>query len=340
MDNNSDPKTKKPVFVIGAGSWGTALALVLARNGNPVQLWDADSAHIKSLQSASSNNRHLPGVIFPENLVPVSEFLPNPDDIENVVVVVPCEALDEVLTRLKSYDIKNLNLCLASKGLAPESLSLNHEIVASIFNNVPVAILSGPSFALEVAVELPTAVTIASTNSDTASQFSDLFHNESFRIYTLNDVIGVQVGGAVKNVMAIAAGISDGLGYGANTRAAVITRGLAEICRLGIAMGGRMETFMGLAGLGDLVLTCTDNQSRNRRLGIALAEGKTLDEARREIGQAIEGVRTVKAVCNLANKYNIDMPISEQIFQLINGDIKPEQAVQALLLREPKAESK
>jgi glycerol-3-phosphate dehydrogenase (NAD(P)+) len=300
MDNNSDPKTKKPVFVIGAGSWGTALALVLARNGNPVQLWDADSAHIKSLQSASSNNRHLPGVIFPENLVPVSEFLPNPDDIENVVVVVPCEALDEVLTRLKSYDIKNLNLCLASKGLAPESLSLNHEIVASIFNNVPVAILSGPSFALEVAVELPTAVTIASTNSDTASQFSDLFHNESFRIYTLNDVIGVQVGGA----------------------------------------GGRMETFMGLAGLGDLVLTCTDNQSRNRRLGIALAEGKTLDEARREIGQAIEGVRTVKAVCNLANKYNIDMPISEQIFQLINGDIKPEQAVQALLLREPKAESK
>lgn len=340
MDEKSVSNFKKPVFVIGAGSWGTALALVLARNGNSVQLWDTDSAHIESLQSASCNNRHLPGVKFPDNLVPVSDFLQNPENIEHVVVVVPCEALDEVLTRIKSYDIKNLSLCLASKGLAPESLSLNHEIVASILNNVPVAILSGPSFALEVAAGLPTAVTIASTNPDTASQFSRLFHNESFRIYTLNDVIGVQVGGAVKNVMAIAAGISDGLGYGANTRAAVITRGLAEICRLGIAMGGQMETFMGLAGLGDLVLTCTDNQSRNRRLGIALAEGKTLDEARREISQAIEGVRTVKAVCNLANKYKIDMPISEQIFHLINGDIQPAQAVQALLLREPKVESK
>jgi glycerol-3-phosphate dehydrogenase (NAD(P)+) len=338
MNANSEFTQKKSIFVIGAGSWGTVLALVLAKNGNPVQIWDQDSAHIKTLQSESCNNRHLPGFMFPHNLEPVSNFLPDPEKVKDVVIVVPCEALEEVLKKIKSFELKSLSLCLASKGLAPDKLCLNHEIVSSVLGNIPVAILSGPSFALEVAKGLPTAVTIASTNTDTCRRFSEHFHNESFRIYSHDDIIGVQIGGAVKNVMAIAAGISDGLGYGANTRAAVITRGLAEISRLGVAMGGRMETFMGLAGLGDLVLTCTDDQSRNRRLGIALAHGKTLKQARDEIGQAIEGVRTVIAVISLAKKYQIDMPISEQIFHLINGDIAPEQAVQALLLREPKAE--
>jgi len=329
---------EKSIFVIGAGSWGTALGMVLARNGNAVKLWDADKEHVEMLKKDRCNNRHLPGIPLPNALMPVTEFMSGVGIIENIVVAVPCEALEEVLKRLKTYNLNKLRLCLASKGLASESLVLNHEIVSSILGNISLAILSGPSFASEVASELPTAVTISSEGPEVARQFSKLLHSEKFRVYTHNDVIGVQVGGAIKNVMAIAAGISDGLGYGVNTRTALITRGLAEITRLGIAMGGRMETFMGLAGLGDLVLTCTDDQSRNRRLGLALAEGKTLRQSQKEIGQAIEGVRTVEAVYKLAKKYNVDMPISEQTYRVIRGDLKPEESVRELLKREPKSE--
>jgi glycerol-3-phosphate dehydrogenase (NAD(P)+) len=331
MDKN------KPVFVIGAGSWGTALALVLAKNERTVFLWDNDTQHINSLIQDCCNQKHLPGVKFPENLKPVIEF-PADNNVVDFVIVVPCEYLENVLHKLENKKSGNISLCLASKGLAPDSLKLNHEIVSDIMGDIHVGILSGPSFAKEVATGLPTAVTIASSNPDVAEHYMQMFHNESFRIYTHDDIVGVQVGGAVKNVMAIAAGVSDGLDFGANTRAAVITRGLAEITRLGIAMGGRLETFMGLAGLGDLVLTCTDDQSRNRRLGLALAKGQNLESAKSEIGQAIEGVRTVVAVKELADKYQIEMPISEQIYQLINGEIDPRQAVQNLLQRDPKEE--
>jgi len=325
-------------MVIGAGSLRTALALVLARNGSTVHLWDADIDHINSLIKDRCNNRHLPGILFSDNLHPVTDFIQDPHSIEELVIVVPCEALDEVLTRIKAAKLLNLKVCLASKGLDPNILSLNHEIVNKKLGDVPVSILSGPSFAMEVAAEMPTALTLASSISETAQRFSKLFHNDNFRIYTHDDVVGVQIGGAVKNVMAIAAGISDGLGFGANTRSALITRGLAEIMRLGIAMGGRAETFMGLAGLGDLVLTCTDNQSRNRRFGIALAEGKSPEQARKEIAQAVEGVRTVDTVVKLARQYNIEMPISEQVKKVIDGDVQAREAVQALLKRDRKSE--
>lgn len=328
----------KPVIVIGAGSWGTALALVLAKNGRTVFLWDNDTQHINSLIQECCNQKHLPGIKFPSNLKPVIKFPTDNNEVADFVIVVPCEYLEDVLHKLDNKKSGSINICLASKGLAPDSLKLNHEIVSDILGDVHVGILSGPSFAKEVATGLPTAVTIASSQVDIADHYMHMFHNESFRIYTHDDIVGVQVGGAVKNVMAIAAGISDGLGFGANTRAAVITRGLAEITRLGIAMGGRLETFMGLAGLGDLVLTCTDDQSRNRRLGLALAKGQNLESAKSEIGQAIEGVRTVVAVKELADKYQIEMPISEQIYHLINGDIDPRQAVQNLLVRDPKQE--
>lgn len=327
-------------MVIGAGSWGTALALILARNnpGSTIYLWDADAAHIRALRDESRNNRHLPGFNFPANLQPVIELFPW-RDITATVIAVPCEYLRDVLMRLKRENINGVRLCLASKGLEPDTLSLNHVVVKEILGEVPVAILSGPSFAKEVAAGLPTAVTIASTSPDTAAYFSDLFHNGTFRIYTHDDVVGVQVGGAVKNVMAIAAGIADGLGYGANTRSALITRGLAEIMRLGIIMGGRQETFMGLAGLGDLVLTCTDDQSRNRRFGLALAQGLAPAEARKRIGQAVEGIRTADVVVRLAERYGIDMPISTQVKLVIDGKIDPKEAVSALLSRERKAES-
>lgn len=329
---------KQPVLVIGAGSWGTALALVLARNGNTVYLWDVNGTHISNLLRDTANNYHLPGFGFPENLHPISQLTPLPEGLTDIVIVVPCEALMSVLTKLQPGIVNPVNLCLASKGFDSTTLSLNHELVGRVLGKVPIAILSGPSFAREVAAGLPTAVTIASSDLVIANRFSDLFYNETFRTYTHDDVIGVQVGGAVKNVMAIAAGIADGLGFGANTRAALITRGLNEIMKLGIAMGGRQETFMGLSGLGDLVLTCTDDQSRNRRFGIALAKDQSPDQIRQQIGQAVEGVGTAASVARLARQYQVDMPICEQVLKVIEGKIAARDAVHELLSRKPGSE--
>jgi glycerol-3-phosphate dehydrogenase (NAD(P)+) len=329
--------TGAPVLVLGAGSWGTALALVLARRGIGVRIWDCDREHIAALARDRRNERHLRGIRFPGSLLPMADLDKAAAGVLDVVVAVPCEGLRDALRALPA-GARGSRLCVASKGLEPQSCSLNHEIVREILGTVPVAVLSGPSFAGEVAAELPTAVTIAAESADTATRFATLFHGDTFRIYTHDDIVGVQVGGAVKNVMAIAAGISDGLGFGANARAALITRGLAEIIRLGVAMGGRPETFMGLAGLGDLVLTCTDDQSRNRRFGLALARGQNESEARTAIGQAVEGVRTAEAVCELARRHRVEMPISAQVHAVIRREVTPRDAVQALLTRERKAE--
>lgn len=326
------------LLVLGAGSWGTALSIVLARNGHAVDLWDVDSTHIENLMRDRANNRHLPGVTFPAALQPRKELDPLLGAARAVVIAVPCEGLHEVLRRLEGRLRNDVKFCLACKGLAPGTHALSHAIVRDHLGKAPLAVLSGPSFAAEVAAGLPTAVTIASDDPVVAAGFAAFFHNEVFRVYTHNDLIGVQIAGALKNVMAIAAGIADGLGFGANTRAALITRGLAEITRLGVAMGARQETFMGLAGVGDLVLTCTDNQSRNRRLGLALASGKNLAEARREIGQAIEGLRTAEALRNLAVEYDVEMPIGEQIYKVLSGEISPQAAVAQLLSRDPRNE--
>jgi len=327
-----------PVLVLGAGSWGTALGLVLARRGADVRIWDCDRAHIDSLARDRSNRRHLPGIPFPDTLTPIAD-LQQAAGVPDVVIAVPCEGIREALRALGSGVAGERRFCIASKGLEPGTRALNHEIVREELGQVPVAALSGPSFAGEVAAELPTALTLASESAAVSSRFAALFHGDTVRIYTSDDVVGVQVGGAVKNVMAIAAGISDGLGFGTNARAALITRGLAEIIRLGVAMGGRRDTFMGLAGVGDLVLTCTDDQSRNRRFGLALARGQEEKEARAAIGQAVEGVRTAEAVCELARRHGVEMPISEQVHAVIRREVTPRAAVQALLARERKAEA-
>lgn len=329
---------KKPILVLGAGSWGTALALVLARNGYPVLLWDAYRDHLRRLIDERCNTRYLPDYPFPALLQPNADLEEALHQVVDIIVAVPCEGLRKVIGKVASFSTGKFNLCIASKGLEPDTHSLNHILVRQFLQDSEIAVLSGPSFAGEVAAGLPTAVTIASENIATAEYFSERFHNEVFRIYTHDDIIGVQVGGAVKNVMAIAAGIADGLGFGANTRAALITRGLAEITRLGLALGGRMETFMGLAGLGDLVLTCTDDQSRNRRLGLGLARGQELEAIQKEIGQAIEGARTAVAVHSLSLEHGIEMPISDQIHLVINRQCNPMEAVQSLLSRERKAE--
>lgn len=329
----------KPLLVVGAGSWGTALALVLARNGHTTLLWGRDPSQIKKLKQQRCNQRFLLDAQFPDSLNPIEDFSMAAPDVRDVIMAVPCSASRQVLEQIKDSLQLPLRICLTSKGLESNTHLLGHDVVEQTLGDMATTlVLSGPSFAKEVAMGLPTAVTIASDDARAADEFSSYFRNDYFRPYTHSDVIGVEIGGAVKNVMAIAAGIADGLGFGANTRAALITRGLAEILRLATAMGARPETFLGLAGLGDLVLTCTDDLSRNRRFGLLLAKGKTVQQAKEEIGQAIEGINTAKEVRLLAKRFAVELPISEQVLQVIEGQRTPEDAVTTLLQREPKAE--
>jgi len=330
---------QKPILVVGAGSWGTALAMVLAKNGNTVYLWGRDSSRIAEMKVQVCNKRYLPDANFPDGLFPVDDLETCLRECNEIVLAVPCAGTRNILGIIDQQGNDNLKLCLTSKGLEAATQYLNHKVVEECLGDrASTVVLSGPSFAKEVAAGLPTAVTIAGRDLETAAWFAEKFHNEVFRTYTHDDIIGVEVGGAVKNVMAIAAGISDGLGFGSNTRAALITRGLAEIIRLGVAMGGQQKTFMGLTGLGDLILTCTDAQSRNRRFGLELAKGATVSEACENIGQAIEGIRTSQEVYQLALKNNIEMPITEQVCKVVNGDILPGDAVKALLMREQRHE--
>lgn len=331
---------EKKIAILGTGSWGTALALLAARNGCQTLLWGHNATHVETLSIDRENKRYLPGYSFPNNLTLTSDLndLTNFSDV--ILVCVPSHAFKNTLLTIKPYLSNNIKIAWATKGFNADDGSLLHDIVAKIYSpNTPAAILSGPTFANEVAAKLPTAITIASNQQEFAKKISDILHSELFRTYTSSDVIGVEVGGAIKNVLAIAAGIADGLGFGANTRAALITRGLNEIIKLGIVLGGKQETFMGLAGLGDLILTCTDNQSRNRRFGLALGLGKDILKAKKEIGQEIEGISAAKETYLLAKKYNVDMPITEQTYKVLYENLSPLVAVQNLLGREQKAES-
>ena len=332
--------TPSPIAVIGAGSWGTALAIQLARNGVPTFLWGRDPAKMAAMAEARENTRYLPGIPLPEGLNPSSDLPAIMAQVDQVLVVVPSHgfraALEQVAPLLKT----GTHLAWASKGLEMGSNKLLHQVADEVLGpHLPATVISGPTFAKEVAKGLPTAVTVASSDEATATHFAQLLHGEAFRAYTCNDIIGVELGGATKNVLAIAAGIADGLGFGANTRAALITRGLAELMRLGLKLGAHQETFMGLAGLGDLVLTCTDNQSRNRRLGLALGEGKSLEEAKASIDQVVEGINTAAEVHAVAQEQGVEMPITEQVYRVLYEGHSPQAAVHDLLSRELKAES-
>ncbi len=330
----------KKIAILGAGSWGTALALLAARNGCQTLLWGHNPEHMTALAKDRQNKRYLPEHYFPATLAVTSDLAEVAAFSKLLLVCVPSHAFKKTLIELKPYLSNEVKIAWASKGFNPDDGSLLHEIVADIFGpQTPAAILSGPTFAHEVAENLPTAITIASSQPGFAKQLSTILHGGQFRTYTSADIVGVEVGGAVKNVLAIAAGIADGLGFGANTRAALITRGLNEIIRLGVELGGKQETFMGLAGLGDLILTCTDNQSRNRRFGLALGLGKDRVTAMQEIGQEIEGISAAKETLLLARKHGIDMPITEQTYKVLYENLAPLTAVQNLLAREQKAES-
>lgn len=331
--------TDKPIAVLGAGSWGTALAMLLARAGHEVVLWAHNQKHADAMVEAGYNERYLPGASFPEGLLVSGDLASVLERTELVLIVVPSHAFQAVLFSVLEHKTPKY-LAWATKGLEPVGHQLLHKVAEKLLpKETKMAVISGPTFAKEVAKGLPTAVTVASSSSSFAAELADLLgDDEGFRAYTSDDVIGVEVGGAAKNVLAIAAGIADGLGFGANTRAALISRGLAEMTRLGVELGGKRDTFMGLAGLGDLVLTATDNQSRNRRFGLALAQNKGAQQAKEEIGQVVEGEKTAKEIYHLAKQYQVDMPITEQVYRVLYEGCAPLDAVHALLHREQKSE--
>ena len=329
----------RPITVLGAGSWGTALAIQLERSSGPVTLWGHDAELMAQLDEQRVNARYLPGITLPDALLINSDLESSVQAAQDILVVVPSHAFRAVLTAAQPYLVDGARVLWATKGLESGSGKLLHEVAEEVLGDrVPIAVVSGPTFAREVAEGLPTAVTVASSDAQFAHDIAERLHSKTFRAYTSDDVAGVEVGGAVKNVLAIAAGIADGLGYGANARTALITRGLAEMMRLGEAMHGHRETFMGLAGLGDLVLTCTDDQSRNRRLGLALGQGKSLEEALAAIDQVVEGVQTAREVHDLALSQAVDMPITEQVYAVLYEACKPKDAVEALLNRDQKPE--
>lgn len=324
--------------VLGAGSWGTALAVLLGRNQHQVSLWTHEPEVAATLQSDRENRVLLPGIPFPSSLKIETDLAAAILSTEQLLIVVPSHAFQSVIRRVAGIKPSVESLCWATKGLDPDSHQLLDKVARRYLPEARLAVISGPTFAMEVAQAMPTAVTIASDDEDYGLQLAEALGCDTFRAYTSDDMPGVQVGGAVKNVMAIAAGISDGLGFGANTRAALITRGLAEITRLGLALKGKAETFMGLAGLGDLALTCTDNQSRNRRLGLALASGQSLDEARQQIGQEVEGINTAREVFLLSRQLGVSMPITEQTYAVLFEGLDPRIAVQQLLGRRQTSE--
>lgn len=327
------------IAVLGGGSWGTALAIQVARAGHDVVLWDMNPEHVKSMQESHYNHKYLPDIALPLSLKFSHQLKQTIHDANTLLLAIPSHAVRQFLQNSKQWIRTNHHIVWATKGLEENSAKPVHQVVAEELPDCKsTAVVSGPTFAGEVARDLPTAVTVAASSHAIADEVAGFLHYGNFRVYTCEDMIGVELGGALKNVLAIAAGIADGLGFGANTRAALITRGLNEIMRLGLAMGAHPETFMGLAGLGDLVLTCTDNQSRNRRMGLALADGSTIEQAREQIGQAVEGVKTAREAWQLAQKHKVEMPIIEQTYRVLYEGKSPKDAVHDLLGREARSE--
>ncbi len=291
------------------------------------------------MRTDRENVRYLPGIAFPPNLLACPDLEECLDGVRDILVVVPSHGLRSTLTKALPFLEPDSRVCWATKGFELHSGKLPHQVAAEVLGeDRPVAVLSGPTFAKEVGEGLPTAMTIASNNAEFGQSLAAAISGENFRAYTSDDFIGVEVGGAIKNVLAIGAGMCDGLGFGANARVALITRGLVELTRLGVALGAQQETMMGLAGMGDLVLTCTDNLSRNRRMGLALASGKTVEEAQEEIQQVVEGVLAAEAVKEVADKLGIEMPICHQVYRILYEGASPREAVGALMGRELKSE--
>lgn len=326
------------IAVLGAGAWGTALAIQIARR-HPVTLWARNAGQVASMQAARANTQYLGDHPFPEQLQVSNDLQATLAGADMVLSVVPTSGLRDMLRTIKSSNC-TAPVLWACKGLESGSAKLSPEVaMEELPSGQPWGIASGPNFASEVARGLPAGMTLASQDADFAREAASVLHGGNLRVYTTDDVVGVAVGGAVKNVMAIAAGINDGMGFGNNARAALITRGLAEISRFGLALGGRQETFMGLAGAGDLILTCTGDASRNRTVGLRLAKGETLQQIVTSLGHVAEGVNTARAVLERARALGVEMPITEEVVKVLFDDKAPGTAVEDLLRREQKAEN-
>jgi len=327
MDNKS-------IAILGAGSWGTAVAIHLAHAGHDVMLWGRDLAHMQEMQAERCNKRYLPNILLDDKITICSSLATCVAQASQIIIAVPSHAFAELLHMIPK---PSNGLTWLTKGIDPSTHKFFSQLVQEKWGeDFPMIIISGPSFAREVATFMPTALVFAGQNKDYLNAMRALFHHGNMRIYLSHDIIGVQLCGAVKNVLAIACGISDGLQYGSNAQAAIITRGLAEMSRLGMCLGAKLETFMGLAGLGDLVLTSTDSQSRNRRFGILLGRGFTIDEAEKHIGQVVEGKYNAAQVCYLAKHCHIELPICQEIHALLKGEITAQQAVTHLMNRPPR----
>jgi len=328
------------ISILGAGSYGTALAICFARNGHQTLLWGRDSEHVAEMAASRANHKYLPDSVFPPSLELEADLEKAVTASDNILLVVPSHAFGDMLVQIKPMLRKTARVAWATKGLDHKTGRLLQDVARDILgSDIALAVLSGPTFAKEMAAGLPTAISLSSTDQGFAGELSDLLHCEkTFRVYNNSDFIGVQLGGAVKNVVAIGAGMADGIGFGANARTALITRGLAEMTRLGIALKADPATFMGMAGLGDLVLTCTDNQSRNRRFGLALGGGDSVEHAMAAIGQVVEGYRNTKEVYMLAQRMGVEMPIVEQVYQVLYCGKNAKLAASDLLSREKKYE--
>lgn len=331
--------TAPSVAVLGAGSWGTALAALIARHDHPVALWGRDAECVAAIDARHENPHYLPGIALPDSLRATTDLATALRGAELVLVVVPSHAFAETLRALAPHRPASAGVAWATKGFEPGSGRFLHEVAADILGgDVPLAVVTGPSFAKEVAIGLPTALTVHSDAPAFAQSVADVLHGPAFRAYTGNDMVGAELGGAMKNVLAVATGVADGMSLGLNARAGLITRGLNEMLRLSAAIGAQPETLMGLAGLGDLVLTCTGDLSRNRRLGLALGRGQSIEDAVREIGQVIESVQTADEVMRQAERHGVELPISRAVQAVLHGEITPTGGLRQLLARDQKPE--
>ena len=328
----------KKIAVIGAGSWGTALAVMLEQDGHDVTMWARNTEAVETMKKTKENKQYLPGVLLGENIDVTTDAQKAISGKEIVISAVPSRAVRETMTRFADLFQKDTIVVNVAKGLEQGSLLRLSEVIKECLPNCHPCVLSGPSHAEEVGRQSPTACVIATEETDIAKMIQKEFMNPNFRVYTNHDMIGVEIGAALKNIMALAAGMSDGLGFGDNTKAALMTRGMTEMTRLGIAMGGKAETFAGLSGIGDLIVTCTSMHSRNRRAGILLGQGKSLAETLAEVKMVVEGINTVQAACELAKKYHVSMPITEEINQVLFYGKNVREAVLQLMTRDRKAE--
>ncbi len=330
--------TIKTVAVIGDGGWGTTLAIHLAKKGYAVRLWGAFPDYVRQVRQTRINKKFLAGIKIPEEVQLLDNLTEALQHADLLVLAVPSQYVRSVLNRLKKENLSNKIILSVVKGLDDKNLQRISQIITEVLGSIPLAVLSGPTIAKEVAQQIPTTAVIAAANTQLAQSLQKVFHSESFRIYTNTDIIGVELGGCVKNIIAIASGVCDGLGFGTNTKAALLTRGLAEMTRLGVALGAKKETFYGLTGLGDLVTTCMSAQSRNRSVGEKLGQGQAIQNISSGMDMVAEGVQAAKLIVRLAKKVNVAVPITDQVYKIIYQHKDPKKAVEDLLAREMKSE--